>query len=264
MEIMERNILDAALGYHDIGWSVVPAMARAKRPSIRWQPFQDRRASKGDLKKWFERRPDANLAVVTGAISGIVVLDVDVSHGGRESLKQLTDIHGPLPDTVESRTGGGGRHLYFRHPGREFRNRTGIEPGIDIRGDGGVIIVPPSIHPSGKPYVWRKGHAPGEISLARLPEWLAEPRFPRRKGHSVAYWRELVRNGVSEGQRNQSLASLSGHLLWHEVDVNVVLELLLAWNAVRCRPPLDDDEVISVVRSIERTQQRAASEDPGA
>ena len=62
--------------------------------------------------------------------------------------------------------------LHFRHPGGSVHNRTNIEPGIDLRGDGGCIVAPPSIHPSGKRYRWKKGHGPGEIAPAPLPDWL--------------------------------------------------------------------------------------------
>ena len=72
-------------------------------------------------------------------------------------------------------------------------------------------------------------------------------------GHPLAYWRSLVKEGVAEGRRNATIASFTGHLLWHEVDPDVVMELMLAWNQMRCRPPLDDEEVIRTVRSIERT-----------
>jgi len=124
-------------------------------------------------------------------------------------------------------------------------------------GDGGVIIVPPSIHPSGKPYRWRKGFAPDEIALAPLPDWLLVPRFGgSSQGHSLSYWRKLVREGVSEGRRNATVASFTGHLLWHGVDPDVALELMLAWNRVRCRPPLEDEEVIRTVRSVERTHTK--------
>jgi hypothetical protein len=122
----------------------------------------------------------------------------------------------------------------------------------------GVIIVPPSIHPNGRRYCWREDRAPGDCTLAPLPPWLMEPRFSDTKpiGHSSAYWRSLVKNGVGEGQRNSTIASFAGHLLWHGVDPDVVMELLLAWNRTRCQPPLDDDEVIRTVRSIERTSAR--------
>jgi Bifunctional DNA primase/polymerase, N-terminal len=74
-----------------------------------------------------------------------------------------------MPQTVESRTGGGGRHLYYAHPGGHVGNRAGLRPGIDLRGDGGCIVLPPSIHPSGNAYAWVPGHAPGERPLAALP-----------------------------------------------------------------------------------------------
>jgi hypothetical protein len=73
-----------------------------------------------------------------------------------------------------------------------------------------------------------------------------------RIGRSLSDWRRLVREGVAEGRRNSTIASLTGHLLWHGVDPDVALELLLAWNRARCRPPLDDAEVAQVVASITR------------
>lgn len=258
----ENPHLEAALGYLARGWAVVAVAPRAKRPIVRWQPYQSEAPDEALVTSWFERWPDANISVVTGAVSGLVVLDVDPKHGGDVSLAALEKRHGALPATVESITGGGGRHVYFAHPGREVRNRAAMAPGIDLRGDGGVVIVPPSIHPSGRPYRWRAGHGPGEIGLAPLPVWLEEPRFggDERAGHPLAYWRGLVREGVEEGRRNQTLASFTGHLLWHGVDPDVVLELMLAWNRVRCRPPLDDKEVIAVVRSIERTHRRSGDQ----
>jgi len=249
--------LRAALGYLARGWSVVPAAERGKRPIVRWQTFEERHPNEPQVRRWFERWPSANLAVVTGAISGIVVLDVDPRHGGEESLTRLALRNARLPETVEAATGGGGRHIYFKHPGFEVRNRAGLYPGLDLRGDGGVIIVPPSIHPSGKPYRWREGRAPDEIELAPLPDWLLVPRFGGSShGHALSYWRNLVREGVSEGRRNATVASFTGHLLWHGVDPDVALELMLAWNRVRCRPPLEDEEVIRTVRSVERTHTR--------
>lgn len=254
---MPNPNLTAALEYLWRGWSVVPVAERGKRPIVRWQTFEDRHPTEAEVRGWFERWPSSNAAVVTGAISGIVVLDVDTQHGGEESLRRLAVRNAGLPQTVEATTGGGGRHIYFKHPGFEVKNRAGLSPGLDLRGDGGVIIVPPSIHPSGKPYSWRKGRAPHEIALAPLPDWLLAPRFGgASQGHPLSYWRNLVHEGVGEGQRNAMVASFTGHLLWHGVDADVVLELMLAWNRVRCRPPLEDEEVIRTVRSIERTHVR--------
>jgi len=250
---------ESALGYLKRGWAVVPAGEGEKRPIVRWQRFQHEMPTEKQVTGWFARWPRANLAVVTGEISGVVVVDIDPKHGGMESLEALEARHGPLPNTVESISGGGGRHLYFAYPGREVRNRVGLAPGIDMRGDGGCIVVPPSIHPSGKRYRWKSGHSPGDVDLAPLPVWLEQPRFGGGdpEGHPSAYWRALAQEGVREGQRNTTVASFAGHLLWHGVDPDVAMELLLSWNRVRCKPPLDDDEVIQTVRSIVRTHRRS-------
>jgi hypothetical protein len=162
----------AALDYRDRGWSVIPVQEKAKRPAVPWKAYQDRLVSEKTLHDWFRRSPDYNVAIVTGALSGLIVLDVDPRHGGRNSLKELEREHGALPATMESITGGGGRHLYFAHPGGVVTNRANIRPGIDLRGDGGCIVAPPSVHPSGKRYRWKRGHAPGEIEPAPLPDWL--------------------------------------------------------------------------------------------
>ena len=97
--------LDAAHAYAARGWSVIPFEARGKRPGLAWLEFQKRRASQQEVESWFRHRRDANVGVVTGAISGIVVIDVDAGHDGIESLKRLEVEHGPLPSTVEAITG---------------------------------------------------------------------------------------------------------------------------------------------------------------
>jgi len=230
---------------------------------VPWKKYQQAPPDETQVRKWFTSDPDLNLAVVTGAVSGIVVLDIDPHHGGDRSLRELEKRHRSLPETVEVKTGGGGRHIYFAHSGFETRNRAGLAPGIDLRGDGGVIIVPPSIHPSGNSYAWRKNHAPEEISLASLPIWLLGPRHGVNdsSGHSLDYWQALVRSDVKEGRRNATIASFTGYLLWHGVDPDVVIELMLAWNRMNCRPPLGDDEVIRTVHSIERTHKRGNAEE---
>ena len=162
----------AALDYLERGWSVIPAVEKAKRPAVPWRRYQSQRVSEKTLRSWFGRSPGYNVSIVTGALSGLVVLDVDPRHGGDRSLTELEREHGSLPRTMEAITGGGGRHLYFAHPGGRVPNRTNIEPGIDLRGDGGCIVAPPSVHPSGKRYRWKKGHGPGDMAPAMLPDWL--------------------------------------------------------------------------------------------
>jgi hypothetical protein len=252
-----EGIRAAALDYVARGWSVIPVEPRGKRPLVAWLELQQHRAGRSAIETWFRHWPDANVGIVTGRVSGIVVIDVDVQHGGFESLAALEGEHGPLPRTVEAITGGGGRHLYFVHPGATLNNRVALRPGIDLRADGGCVVAPPSIHPSGQRYRWKEGHAPDEIEPARLPGWFCDVlEIARQVGRGTTHWRHLVREGVPEGERNTTLASLTGHLLWRGVDPDVALELLLAWNRLRCRPPLPDDEVASVVHSIARVHER--------
>ncbi len=250
--------LTVALSYLHRRWSVIPMRPREKRPLIKWMAYQQRLATEAEVEGWYRRWPQANVGIVTGAVSGLVVLDIDAGHGGEQSLAEWQREHGPLPQTVEAATGGGGRHLYFRHPGGVLHNRAGLLPGIDLRGDGGCVVAPPSIHSSGRPYTWLTGHAPGEFPLAELPGWLLAllQDSHRTPGHSVDYWRQLVKEGVGEGVRNSTIASLAGHLLWHGVDADVVMELLLSWNRVRCSPPLQDEEVMRTVQSITRLHQQ--------
>jgi len=240
---------------------VIPIEPRGKRPLVAWLDFQIRIASASEINDWFQRWPDANVGIVTGRISQLVVADVDAQHGGLESLTQLERAHGPLPRTVEAITGGGGRHLYFVHPGGTVHNRVAVHPGIDLRADGGCVVAPPSVHPSGRRYAWAAACAPDQLAIAPLPAWFLDPtRAATRAGHGLMHWRRLVREGVVEGERNATLASLAGHLLWHGVDPEVALELLLAWNRVRCQPPLPDNEVARVVQSIAQLHERDADE----
>lgn len=255
---------DAALQYAARGWSVIPVEPGGKRPIVPWLELQRRRAAREEIEAWFAQRPEANVGIVTGAISGLVVLDVDAARGGSQSVENWALRYGPLPPTVEALSGGGGRHLYFQHPGEATANRVGLAEGIDLRGDGGCVVAPPSLHASGRRYAWLEARSPDEVGLAPMPDWLLRLTHPRfgHPGHPLTHWRQLLRDGVDEGARNSTLASLAGHLLWHAVDPEIVLELLLSWNRSRCRPPLSDHEVASVVSSITKLHERDPSSEP--
>ncbi len=242
------------------GWSVIPIEPRGKRPVVPWQIYQSRLPSAAEVEAWFGTKRQLNFGIVTGAVSNLVVLDVDSRHGGDESLTWLEVEHGPLARTIEAKSGGGGRHLYFAHPGGSVPNRAGLAPGIDLRADGGCIVAPPSLHPGGGRYEWARGRSPDEASLAPVPAWLLQLVLPAAARRGPEQWRGLVREGVVEGKRNSTLASLAGHLLWRGVDPKVALDLLLAWNRVRCRPPLADVEAARVVDSITRLMRRKAGE----
>lgn len=251
------DVARQALAYLKLGWSVVPIRPRAKLPLIAWEAYQHQHATQDQIIEWFRRWPDANVGIVTGTISRLAVIDIDPRHGGADSLAALEQANGAVPRTVEAETGGGGRHLYFL-AATTLHSRVGLAPGIDLRAEGGLVVAPPSVHPSGKRYAWREGCDPAAMALASMPQWLEE--LVREKsafrGHPAWYWRDLLRAGVEEGVRNNTIASIAGHLLWHGVDPEIVTELLLCWNRVRCRPPLEDDEVVRISSSITRLHLR--------
>lgn len=253
-------MLKAALDYARLGWSVIPIEPRGKRPLIRWEACQYRRAEVTEVADWFQRWPDANLAVVTGLVSALVVLDLDPRRGADAALTGLERAHGALPETVESQTGGGGRHLYFAHPGEVVPDRVGIAPGVDLHGDGGYVVAPPSLHASGEAYRWLR--SPDVCPLSPLPDWLigGADQGPHH-GHPPDHWRRLLREGVAEGARSEGIAALAGHLLRQNVDAELATELLLTWNAVRCRPPLEPEEIVRLVRSILRRHPRAGQDE---
>ncbi len=253
----------AALSYAARGWSVIPVEAGGKRPLVPWLEFQQRVATNEEIASWFGRWREANVGIVTGQVSRLLVVDVDPQHGGAESLAAMERAQGALPRTLEVHTGGGGRHLYFAYPSVRLHNRVGIRPGIDLRCEGGYVVAPPSVHPSGARYRWALGQGPGDLPVAQLPDWFLEAmRASGQGGHGLKHWRRLVREGVAEGERNSVLASFTGHLLWHGVDPEIAQDLLLAWNQVRCRPPLPDEEVARVVQSIARLHAARGTENP--
>lgn len=128
---------------------------------------------------WWRRAPRANVGIVCGP-SGFIALDVDPRNGGDDTLHELEVELGELPLTIESHSGGGGRHLLFRHPGGQLVGIAG--EGLDVK-DAGYIVAPPSIHPeTGRPYAWSVDGDPDEVELAELPErWLQRlrPRVTR-------------------------------------------------------------------------------------
>lgn len=220
------------------------------------------------VERWFTKS-SINMAIATGAVSGIIALDVDPRHDGDETLAALEQKHGPLPETWRFLTGGGGEHILFRHPGSRVSNSAGsIGPGLDLRGDGGCIVAPPSRHVSGRSYAISVDHHPDDIPLADAPSWLLKTAVAARKvnkAKKAAEWRAITRDGVANGARNETIAKLSGLLIGRGIDPHVSLDLILAFNATRCRPPLPEDEVAQTVASIARRDQqgRAQRRDQG-
>lgn len=161
-----------ALAAIERGWSVYACRPRTKVPRTP-HGFNDATTEREQVLTWWRETPEASVGIATGAVSGLVVVDIDPRHGGEETLRDLIAAHGDIPATVESLTGGGGRHLFFQHPGGDIKSRdSALGRGVDVRADRGGIIAPPSVHKSGNRYAWREGRRPDEIELAPMPHWL--------------------------------------------------------------------------------------------
>lgn len=150
--------LEYALSYVRRGWSVIP-VGGDKRPRIRsWKPYQTRLPTEDEIQEWYRQWPDAGVAIVTGKVSGLVVLDVDPRNGGDESLKQL-EAAGKLTllaSIVSVRTQSGGMHYYFEYPkGGVMKTRPGFLPGLDLKSDGGYVVAPPTVVPgTDRGWIW--------------------------------------------------------------------------------------------------------------
>jgi hypothetical protein len=165
-------ISEAALRYALMGWPIVPL--KGKRPIPKDWPSKAS-TQEGTILNWLREFPEANIGIATGARAGFFVLDVD-GEAGEESLVKLQEQHGTLPTTLEGITGGGGRHILFQFPaGVELGNSNKALKAkkLDIRGNGGQIVAPPSIHPTtGVVYEWVSD--PATTAIAAAPAWLIE------------------------------------------------------------------------------------------
>jgi hypothetical protein len=241
-------MLQSALQLAKRGMWVFPCRPHDKRPATT-RGLKDATTNPEVIERWWRTQPSCNIGLATGAVSGVMVVDFDDVDAEAE-VRKLESENCELPSTVESLTARG-RHLFFRWPEREVRNSAGkLAPGVDIRGNGGYVVVPPSLHPSGKRYCWSVDSA---NSFAAAPEWLLDlitATGSRDTATAAPKWRDMVRDGIGEGCRNDGIARLVGHLLYRRVDPEMTLELALAFNDARCRPPLRSTEVVAVVDSV--------------
>jgi hypothetical protein len=260
-------IFEAAITYARLGWHLLPIWGLgpdgscachdprcttvAKHPLGRLVPhgLLDASGDEDELSTWFEHAyPEANLAVATGAVSNLVVLDAD-GGAGLAALRELD-----LPSTWRARTGRG-EHVFFSHPGVPTQNRTGLKPGLDVRGDGGYVILPPSRHRSGDRYRWIV--APEDAPLAPLPASLLA---------LLVQTSPVSRNGIGtdhavilEGERNEVLYRESRALRARGLSSPAILAAVLAENETRCRPPLPEDEIRGLVDHASRQPDRPAN-----
>lgn len=276
MDERGTEILEAALSYAARGWAVLPLhnpvdgapCSCAAGVNCDRSPGKHPRTANGlkdattnplVIRQWFTNWPAANIGLLTGIVSGFWALDIDPRHGGDDSLERLREIHGPIPHTVQSLTGGGGEHWFFTHPGAAVTIGNSVEalaPGLDVRGDGGYVVAPPSLHENGRLYAWEGSSGPDEVPLAEAPRWLSElvrgrpTRVPSPAERDAAG--SLIK--IAEGARNRSLFSLGGYMRRRGFSEASILAALLKTNAESCNPPMDPAEVRVIAWSAAKYQ----------
>lgn len=261
-----RTIADAAAQLAGWGFRVHPL--RGKQPLEKsWTSVatSDVRAAR-DL---FASYPHANVGIATGR--GLIVLDVDPRSDGHTSLDALLATHGPLPETVTVRTGGGGSHFYLRVPaGIRLRNSSSkLGRGLDIKTDGGQVVAPPSVHPeTGAPYTWAPSQSPADVEIAPAPAWLLDLLTPRAAESSPRPAIPAAGDLVTRARRyvaamDPAIAGAGGHDATFAVaqvlvrgfglDRSTALAILLDDYNPRCQPPWSEKELVHKIESADTT-----------
>lgn len=199
------------------------------------------------ITAWWEQWPDAGVGIATGG--GLIVIDVDPRHDGDDTMRELAGRLGPLPDTVEALTGGGGRHVYLTAPEGVRNSASALGPGVDVRGEGGYVVAPPSVHASGRAYGWEASSRPEEVPVAAVPAGWLSAMTPRPRLRVVAGGKG---EPFPEGERNNSLYRRACSMRSAGFDRDAILAAITAENEARCVPPLDPAEVKGIAESAAR------------
>lgn len=243
----------AALMYARRGWRVFPLVPRSKFPKIdAWQ--HEATTDTATIEKWWTKWPDAGVGVATGSGSRVLVLDVDGGDLGVASLRLLAAEYGPLPETLTATTGGGGTHYIFECGVETSNSASKIGKKLDVRGDGGYIVVWPSVSEKG-PYRWNTPMVP----VAPAPEWFAEfarkkikpsaivkRKLPAANEVTVDAAREaLTKHGpAKEGEGGDTHTYRAAAILTHDFGFTheEAWPLLAEWNET-CEPPWDEEKL---------------------
>ena len=241
------SMYEAAIEYAKKGFAVFPLKYRDKVPLTR-NGCKDATTDAAQIKAWWQKYPNANIGLATGSVSQnvfVIDLDIDEDRGidGYHSLEDWQREHGDFPETWTAITGRGGYHLYYRGNGK-IKNRAGIIDGVDIRGNGGYVVAPPSIHKNGNRYEWE--YSPDEFEIAKADNNVEY--FLNHDDHrqSASF---TMPNIVSAGQRNQMLFRFACMMQAKGASDQSVFAATMAENESSCSPPLTEQEVRIIVSS---------------
>lgn len=253
---------ETALWLLSFGCSVIPIAPRSKKPLAsvlpggKWEEFQTRHATVEEVYHWFTTEPNANIALVCGAISGVVAVDVDGAKGQEWFKREM-----PKPNWWQFTSEKTKFHAFYKHPGNGIRipPAVRIAEEIDVRGDGSYVVFAPSVHPTGAVYQSRTMDGfTGPASLVPMPDIKLT-----RGGNGKTEWDgkvDAANVGISlevhEGERNQALTKHCGRMYALGCSVDEVLVFAHGWNATYCNPPLSAKEIETTVRSMANTHGR--------
>jgi len=261
---MKNEILGMALKYQKKGFSVIPIRPGKKKPLIKWEKFQAERARPNQIREWWKQWPQANVAIVTGAISGVDVVDIDTPKG-------LDAVNELVPDSMVTpiaRSQKGGWHHYHEHQ-EGVGNANRFLTDTDLRGDGGYIIAPPSIGETGRSYSWLPGLSIEEVSPCPMPKPLYNKintslyRGGTKSQKDISHTKsQIVTDShirFEEGNRDNALFTLANHLFKGGMSKDNVLEYMLFFGA-NCTPPFPEKEILTKIQSaLKRTKRRTLS-----
>ena len=231
-----------ALWYASLGLSVFPIWPNGKNPRTK-NGFKDATTDPIQINRWWDEQP-YNIGIATGAVSGgLVVIDLDIDEkegkDGPLFFRKWQQQHNTLPDTVQSITGRGGYHLFYRDS-RPYNSKTGLYEGVDIRGEGGYIVAPPSIHENGKRYEWEQD--PEEFPIAAVDQIVFDFICPAPDSLKNRQRFELPEE-IPEGTRTDSMFKLVSSLTAKGLSDEAIKAAVRAENESRCNPPLTDQEL---------------------
>jgi hypothetical protein len=234
--------LDAALAYASWGWHVLPVVPDEKVPATS-HGVHDATTNIEQIKAWWQQNPDFNIGIASGAISNIVVFDIDPRNGGDTSWEAWVNEHGAAPDGAYQLTAGGGQHYISVY--RDSIKSCKLRDGIDLLSNGRYFLASPSTI-NGRQYDWEASNDPFEgVAPFQIPEaWLA--------ALSV---RKVIVNAQSnliEGNRNAGLTAIAGSLRRLGMTEPEILAALIATNDNRCSTPLPASEIRQISRSVSR------------
>lgn len=241
------NNLEIALKYLKKGWSIIPIQKGSKIPAIQtWTQYQKTLPTEDEVKNWWTIWKDANIALICGEISGVIVVDIDIKDG--EPDKKGLE----LPVTLSQKTGSGGSHLIYKWRKGLVGAKVGIRKGIDIRSDNSYIVLPPSIHPNGNSYQWSIDE---DEHITEAPKWLEL----NKQEKEVTDWDKVLNKKTIEGMRNMTATKIAGKILFEtspELWETLGISYFKQWNKEFNNPPLNEDELLTTWKSIKKTHLR--------